>query len=55
MTTTELHLRRHTWPRRTAGITVPPVRPFTAFVLLLLIALIVGTFAWKLQTTGLTL
>lgn len=31
------------------------MRPVTAFVLLLLLALIVGTFIWKVQTTGLTL
>ncbi len=31
------------------------MRPVTAFVLLFLLALIVGTFIWKVQTTGLTL
>ena len=31
------------------------MRPVTAFVMLLLLALIVGTFIWKVQTTGLTL
>jgi len=35
--------------------TLSPMRPVTAFVLLLLLALIVGTFIWKVQTTGLTL
>lgn len=42
-------------PERPVLSTVSAVRPFTAFVLLLLLALIVGTFVWKLQTTGLTL
>jgi len=31
------------------------MRPVTAGVMLLLLALIVGTFIWKVQTTGLTL
>ena len=31
------------------------MRPVTAGVVLFLLALIVGTFIWKVQTTGLTL
>ena len=31
------------------------MRPVTALVMLLLMALIIGTFIWKVQTTGLTL
>ena len=35
--------------------TLPRMRPVTAGVVLFLLALIVGTFIWKVQTTGLTL